>query len=78
MNIYVQIAIIIISTYLAYTMQPKPQEPKPAAFSDIDVPQVEEGTPEIVVFGDVFIPDWTVVAMGNFRTTAIKQRNGKK
>lgn len=78
MTIYWQIAILIITILAEIYLQPKPQEPKPASFADIDVPQVEEGTPEMVIFGDVWIPDWTVVAMGNFRTTPIKQKAGKK
>lgn len=76
--IYWQIAILIISIYLQVALAPKPNEPKPAAFSDIDVPQVAEGTPEAVIFGDVWSPDWTVVAMGNFRTTPVKSSAGKK
>lgn len=76
--IYWQIAILIVSIYLSVALQPKPQEPKPAAFADIEVPQVDEGTPEAVIFGDVWTGDWMVLATGNFRTTAIKASAGKK
>jgi hypothetical protein len=30
------------------------------------------------VFGDVWIPDWFVLGMGNFRTDAIRTKGGKK
>lgn len=76
--IYWEIAILILSIIAQVALAPHPAAPKPAAFSDIEVPQIDEGTPEAVVFGDVWSGDWMVLAMGNFRTTAIKQSSGKK
>lgn len=77
MNIYVQIAILIISLIVSYATRPKPPKPKPPALEDFDFPQFEEGTPQIVVFGDVWLKDWMVLTVGNYRTTAIKA-DGKK
>lgn len=76
--IYWQIAILVLSIIAQVALAPKPNEPKPAAFSDIEVPQIEEGTPEAVIFGDVWSGDWMVLAMGNFRTTPVKSSAGKK
>lgn len=53
---------------MSYATRPKPAQTKPAAFEDLDVPQVEEGTPQHVIFGDVWTTDWHVLGMGNFRT----------
>lgn len=75
---WVQIAIAVVMLIISYALQPKQQPPKPPAFEDIDFPQADEGTPQIVVFGDVWVPDWTVLAVGNYRTTPIRVKGGKK
>lgn len=74
---YVQIALIIISIYMAYTMQPKTVPPVPAAFEDFEFPQVDEGTPECVFFGDCWTGDWIVLAVGDYKTTSITTKSGK-
>jgi hypothetical protein len=71
MNYYYYIAVLVISLLVANAMRPKAQTPKPAAFEDFDFPQSAEGTPQIVIFGDVWIDDWMVVGVGNFRTEPI-------
>lgn len=75
---WVQLAIAVVALILAYALQPKQQPPVPTAFEDIDFPQADEGTPQIVVFGDVWVTDWTVLAVGNYRTTPIRSKQGKK
>jgi hypothetical protein len=72
------IGMLIASALLSAMLQPKPTKPKPASMEDFDFPQVDEGTPQIVVFGDRWITAWTVLWYGNFRTTAIKSKGGKK
>lgn len=78
MEIAIYIAILVLTTYVTISMMPKPETPKAAAFEDIDFPQVDEGTPQAVIFGDCWSGDWTVLAVGNYRTTAIHSRGGKK
>ncbi len=78
MNVYVQIFIIICSIILSVAMQPKQQQPAPTAFEDIDFPQADEGTPQCVVFGDCWISDWTVLAVGNYRVDEIRAGGGGK
>lgn len=68
------VASIVISAILA----PKQKAPKPAAFEDFDFPQVDEGTPQAVTFGDCWSEDWTVLAVGNYRSEAIEGEGGKK
>lgn len=72
--IYLLIASFVISAALA----PKQKPPPPTAFEDIQFPQAEEGTPQAVFFGDVWSSDWTVLAVGNYRTDPITKKGGKK
>lgn len=75
--VYVQIALILLSIYLAYTAKPKNVVAPPALFDEFDFPQVDEGTPQCVFFGDCWTGDWTVLAVGNYRTTSISTKSGK-
>lgn len=54
------------------------QEQKPAAFEDFDFPQADEGVPQAVFFGECWSSDWTVLAVGNYRTTQIFSNGGGK
>ena len=40
---------------------------------DWNFPQIDEGTPQCVFFGDCWTEDWQVLAYGNYRTTEIKK-----
>ncbi|MFU8924890.1 hypothetical protein [Acinetobacter puyangensis] len=68
---WVQIALFVASLVISYVLQPKPVRPKAAAFEDFDFPTVDDGTPQIVVFGDVWLTDWCVIGVGNYRNQAI-------
>lgn len=68
------VASLVIQTLIA----PKPPEQKPAALEEFDFPQADEGTPQPVVFGDVWTAGWTVIWYGNFRSKKIKSSGGKK
>lgn len=50
----------------------------PAAMEDFDFPQEEEGTPQAVYFGECWSKAWMVLDVGDFRTTEIKKKGGKK
>ena len=71
-----QVVYMVVMLVLSYALQPKPQKPKPAAFEDFDFPTADDGTPQIVVFGDVWLTDWTVIGIGNYRNQAIKKSTG--
>lgn len=75
---WVQIAILVISAVVSYSNRPKAEKPKAASMEDIEVPQIDEGTPMAVTFGDCWASDWIVLGMGNFRTRAIRTKGGKK
>lgn len=71
--------IMMIASYILQTVfGPKQKAPEPVAFKDIDFPQTEDGTPQAVVFGDCWIQDWAVLAVGNYRTEAFKIKGGGK
>lgn len=68
-----QLVIFVVSMIVSYATRPKTKAAKPAAFEDFDFPQAEEGTAQVFVFGDVWIEDWMVVGVGNYRTSPIRR-----
>lgn len=73
-----QIIMLVASFIISNLNRPKATSPKPAAFEDFDFPMAEVGTAQYVIFGDVWIADWMVLTYGNYRTTKIKTKGGKK
>lgn len=63
---------LVFSAVLSYALTPKQKPPTPAAFEDLDIPQIEEGTAQGVVFGDCWVKGWQVIGLGNFKTIPIK------
>jgi hypothetical protein len=72
------IIMIIANLLIAAIMAPQAMSAKPEALSDIDFPQVEDGTPQAVIFGDCWSGDWCVLAVGNYRTQEVRKSAGKK
>lgn len=72
------IILIVANLLIAAIMAPKPVNAKPEALNEIDFPQVEDGTPQAVIFGDCWSGDWCVLAVGNYRTQEIRKSAGKK
>lgn len=74
-------AIALILLVVAYVIQsflmPKPPVNKPATLEDFDIPQHEEGTPEAIIFGDVWTGGPQVLWYGRLRTKKIKAEGGK-
>ncbi len=68
-----QIFILVASYFISAALAPKPQQPKAASLSDFDFPQSSEDTPQAMIFGDVWISDWMVLGLGNFRVTEIRR-----
>lgn len=69
---------LLVAGYAVQALTQKRPKPKVTTLDDFDVPQIEEGTPQAVVFGDVWLEGWQVVWYGNYRTTKIKAKSGKK
>lgn len=70
---WLQIALFVISAVVSYATRPKPAVPRAAALEDFGFPQSAEGTAQMVVFGDVWIEDWCVLGVGNYRTSPIQR-----
>ncbi len=68
----------LIASFLITSQMTPTNKPSPATLEEFDFPQVDEGTPQAVIFGDCNIDDWTVLWYGNMRTSAIKSDGGKK
>lgn len=77
MPLFAWALVFMVASYVIQAVTMKVQNQKPASLEDFDIPQVEEGTPHAVVFGDVWLEGWFVLWYGNFRTTKIKSK-GKK
>lgn len=72
------LAMMAASILISVALAPKPAQPKPQVFDDSNMPQVKEGTPQPVVFGETWTGDWQVLATGNYRTSAVKAKQAKK
>ncbi len=81
-SIIVQLVIAFVLMAISYaitaSMARRPPAKKPASMEDFEFPQAEEGTGQMIVFGDVWQPDWMVLWYGDFKVTAIKKKAGKK
>lgn len=81
-SILIQIAIAVVMMAISYaitaSMSRRAPAKKPNSLEDFDFPQDAEGTPQAVVFGDVWTKDWTVLWYGDFRVTPIRKKGGKK
>ncbi|MGI4850623.1 MAG: hypothetical protein ACRYGR_01600 [Janthinobacterium lividum] len=72
------IAALIVSAIISYATQPRATVPTPNTIGDFKLPVPDQGTPIVVVFGDVWIDDWSVLWYGNLRNVAIKAGSGGK
>jgi hypothetical protein len=75
---WVNLLIFIASYFISAATASKPPKPKPVALEDLEFPQFEEGTPVEVIFGDCWTESWMVLGVGNYRTTEIRSKGGKK
>lgn len=78
MEIFTYLAILIIATFVAVALAPKPPIPKPASLADFAVPTADEGRPIPVVFGTVTVTGSNVIWYGNLTSEAITKEGGKK
>lgn len=74
------IAVIVVAAGTVSYVTSKnnsPQKQKPVALEDFEFPQIEEGTPQAVTFGDCWTEDWMVLGVGNYGTIKIDTKSGK-
>jgi len=77
-EIFTYLLVIVVASFVASALAPKPPAPKPASLQDFDVPTAEEGRPIPVAFGTVTVTGPNVIWYGELRTTAIRKKGGKK
>lgn len=72
------LGLLIVSYTITALTAKKPTitTPAPATLNDFNFPQHEEGTPQTVVFGDVWIDDPFILYYGNLSNQAIRQSSG--
>lgn len=78
--IQIVVAFVLLAASYAITASMAKRQPakKPEALEDFDFPQLDEGTTQAVVFGDVWVKDWMVLWYGDYKVTPIKTKGGKK
>jgi hypothetical protein len=77
MPLFAWALVLLVASYAITMLTMKTQNQQAATLEDFDIPQVDEGTPHAVVFGDVWLDGWQVLWFGNYRTSKI-QSKGKK
>lgn len=77
-NLLWAVGSIIASYVIAAVFTEQPAPPKPTALEDFDLPQVEDGTPQAVVFGDVICDGWQILWYGNYRTSEVTAGSASK
>lgn len=75
MNIFVQLAIMVLSAVIQAMLAPKPKAP---VAGKLDVPSVEIGKNIPVCFGTNIIKNGTVAWYGDTSTIPIMSKGGKK
>jgi len=74
--LYYALVMLVVSAVITSAMMPSPQSRDPSKLEDFQFPQIDEGTPQAVVFGDCWCNDWTILALGDFRTVPIPNSSG--
>lgn len=73
-QVLIALALIVVSAVLTALTAKKPARPidaAPAVLGDFNIPQIAEGTPQAVLFGDCWLESWQVLWYGNLRSEAI-------
>lgn len=78
MEVIAGIALTLVVGFLLKSLGMKKEKPKATTLDDFDVPQVQDGTPHAVVFGEGWLEGWQVLWYGNYRAKKIKAGGKKK
>ena len=70
------IALMLISAIVGSLLAPKPTPPD--NMGQFVFPAFTDGTPQAVIFGDVWLNNWFVLWYGNFYVQTIYSGGGKK
>lgn len=67
------IVSVIVSYYASSQMMKNRQKRDPLTEKDVDIPQIDEGTPQAVLHGDCWTSGWTVLGWGNLQSEGVKE-----
>lgn len=70
--------IFVVALVIGIAMMPKPESQPPPGLGDVKAPTADEGREIPVLFGTRNIKGPNVVWYGDFRSTPIKKKGGKK
>ena len=73
---WIQFALFVLSVAISLANQKKTPAPPKAIIDDFDFPQMDEGTPKAVFFGECWSTGWCVIGLGNFGQTTILKPPG--
>lgn len=77
-NWFIQLAIAIIFSFIAFMLRPTPKPPKAATLADVKIPITKEGEEVGKIYGTVWLRSPQVHWYGDFKTRPIKSEVGKK
>lgn len=78
-SLIIGLVMLVASYAITALTAKKPESEKPKAITDFEFPQTAEGTPQAVIFGDVWSPDHQILWYGNYQVEPIKSKSsGKK
>ena len=72
------IAVFVVALAIGMSAVPKTQTQKPAGLSEINIPTAEVGREIGVLFGTRDLKGVNVVWDGDFKTTPVMKKGGKK
>ncbi len=78
LTILSSILILLANVALQAWAAGKQKGPKPGTLSDFGIPSIEENRALYLIGGSPIIANPQVLYAGNHKTTAIKQKGGKK
>lgn len=81
MQFLVAIALLVVAYAITALTASKPKgDSGPPKLNDVKFPVPDEGTPQAVIFGDVWTKDWMVLWVGNYKTEEVHAQSagGKK
>ncbi len=76
-NFFIQLAVMVVSSFIMQALAPKPPTPKAASLEDVDATMAEEGQEIPVIFGTYWMSSPNILWYGDMKTRAIKTKTGK-
>lgn len=80
-NLIISLVILVVSAVITALSAKGPAPPAPpSTLADFQIPQIDDGTPQAVAFGDVWVTGWQVLWYGNLQSEGIPppDSGGKK